>query len=107
MCVAVLVPTPEEQAAADEIATHESLGAAIKRLAAKRPKMQVPGRLHRIPVVYDGPDRLQVEVGDVKKLRPPRRDLRLRVGDYRVFFLSQGPRAIEILAVKHRREAYR
>jgi inhibitor of KinA len=37
-------------------ATHESLGAAIKRLAAKRPKMAVPGRLHRIPVVYDGPD---------------------------------------------------
>jgi KipI family sensor histidine kinase inhibitor len=36
--------------------THESLGAAIKRLAAKRPKMAVPGRLHRIPVVYDGPD---------------------------------------------------
>jgi len=39
-----------------EQATHESLGAAIKRLAAKRPKMAVPGRLHRIPVVYDGPD---------------------------------------------------
>lgn len=39
-----------------EQATHDSLGAAIKRLAAKRPKMEVPGRLHRIPVVYDGPD---------------------------------------------------
>src|SRR4029077_10277159 len=37
-------------------ATPESLGAAIKRLAAKRPKMEVPGRLHRIPVIYDGPD---------------------------------------------------
>src|SRR5262252_7694200 len=37
-------------------ATHDSLGAAIKRLAAKRPKMEVPGRLHRIPVVYDGED---------------------------------------------------
>src|SRR4029077_6764470 len=37
-------------------ATHESLGAAIKRLAAKRPKMEVPGRLHRIPVTYEGPD---------------------------------------------------
>ena len=36
--------------------THEALGGAIKRLAAKRPKMEVPGRLHRIPVVYDGPD---------------------------------------------------
>lgn len=37
-------------------ATHESLGAAIKRLAAKRPPMEEPGRLHRIPVTYDGPD---------------------------------------------------
>jgi KipI family sensor histidine kinase inhibitor len=41
-------------------ATHESLGAAIKRLAAKRPQMAVPGRLHRIPVVYDGPDLAEV-----------------------------------------------
>jgi inhibitor of KinA len=37
-------------------ATHASLGAAIKRLAAKRPPMAEPGRLHRIPVTYDGPD---------------------------------------------------
>jgi KipI family sensor histidine kinase inhibitor len=36
--------------------THESLGAAIKRLAAKHPPMAEPGRLHRIPVTYDGPD---------------------------------------------------
>jgi KipI family sensor histidine kinase inhibitor len=37
-------------------ATHVSLAAAIKRLAAKRPPMAEPGRLHRIPVTYDGPD---------------------------------------------------
>src|SRR6266481_4212097 len=37
-------------------ATHASLAAAIKRLAAKRPPMAEPGRLHRIPVTYDGPD---------------------------------------------------
>jgi inhibitor of KinA len=36
--------------------THEALAAAIKRLASKRPAMAEPGRLHRIPVVYDGPD---------------------------------------------------
>ena len=36
--------------------THEALAAAIKRLASKRPPMAEPGRLHRIPVVYDGPD---------------------------------------------------
>src|SRR5258708_14162 len=39
-----------------ELGTHEALSAAIKRLASKRPPMAEPGRLHRIPVVYDGPD---------------------------------------------------
>ena len=52
-------------------------------------------------------DYLTTGVGEVKKLRPPRQELRLRVGDYRVFFLVDGPHAIEVLAVKHRREAYR
>src|ERR1700693_1765970 len=36
--------------------SHEALTAAIRRLASKRPPMTEPGRLHRIPVVYDGPD---------------------------------------------------
>src|ERR1700681_1347599 len=36
--------------------THTALAAAINRLASKRPPMAEPGRLHRIPVVYDGPD---------------------------------------------------
>jgi KipI family sensor histidine kinase inhibitor len=43
-----------------EQATHDSLAAAIKRLAAKRPPMAEPGRLHRIPVNYDGPDIAEV-----------------------------------------------
>lgn len=36
--------------------THDALAAAIQRLASKRPPMAEPGRLHRIPVTYDGPD---------------------------------------------------
>ena len=36
--------------------THVALAAAIRRLASKRPPMEEPGRMHRIPVVYDGPD---------------------------------------------------
>ena len=36
--------------------TFEALSTAIKRLATKRPPMDEPGRLHRIPVSYDGPD---------------------------------------------------
>jgi KipI family sensor histidine kinase inhibitor len=39
-----------------DLTTHDALGAAIKRLATRRPPMEEPGRLHRIPVVYDGPD---------------------------------------------------
>ena len=39
-----------------DVTTHELLGAAVKRLAAKRPPMEVPGRLHRIPIAYDGID---------------------------------------------------
>lgn len=48
--------------------THEALGAAIKRLAAKRPPVEEPGRLHRIPVVYDGQD--MDEVSSRLKLSP-------------------------------------
>ncbi|HVH63122.1 MAG TPA: 5-oxoprolinase subunit PxpB [Candidatus Dormibacteraeota bacterium] len=36
--------------------TFEALSASINRLARKRPPMEEPGRLHRIPVRYDGPD---------------------------------------------------
>ena len=36
--------------------THDDMAAAIRRLAVKRPPMDEPGRLHRIPVVYDGAD---------------------------------------------------
>ncbi len=45
--------------------------------------------------------------GDVKRLQdiePP--EMRLRVGDYRVRFYDLGD-SILVLAVKHRREAYR
>jgi len=45
--------------------------------------------------------------GDVKKLKPPRTDFRLRCGDYRVFFELRAENAIEVAAVRHRREAYR
>lgn len=50
---------------------------------------------------------IQTEEGDVKRLQdiePP--EFRLRVGAYRIRFLDHGD-SIEILAVKHRSEAYR
>lgn len=45
-------------------------------------------------------------VGDVKRVQT-RTDLRLRVGDWRVFFRRPNRSTIEIDAVLHRREAYR
>ena len=50
---------------------------------------------------------LATREGDVKRLQdvePP--ELRLRVGNYRVRFYDHGD-SILVLAVKHRREAYR
>ena len=39
-----------------DLVSFDALATAIRRLAARRPPMPEPGRLHRIPVVYDGPD---------------------------------------------------
>jgi mRNA-degrading endonuclease RelE of RelBE toxin-antitoxin system len=45
-------------------------------------------------------------IGDVKKLKPPLTGLRLRCGDYRVFF-ERKESNLEIIAVRHRKDAYR
>lgn len=50
---------------------------------------------------------LASRTGDVKKLKPPLTGLRLRCGDYRLFFDLKDDNAIEITAVRHRRDAYR
>jgi inhibitor of KinA len=69
--------------------THDALAAAIKRLAAKRPPMAEPGRLHRIPVIYDGPD-LEA-AGSLLKLTPDRiAELHARP-IYRVFLVGFVP----------------
>ena len=45
--------------------------------------------------------------GDVKKLKPPQTGFRLRCGDYRLFFEVKNEATIEVIGVRHRREAYR
>jgi mRNA-degrading endonuclease RelE of RelBE toxin-antitoxin system len=50
---------------------------------------------------------LSTRTGDVKKLKPPRTEFRLRCGDYRIFFQAKDENIIEITAVRNRREAYR
>ena len=50
---------------------------------------------------------LATRSGDVKKLKPPMIGLRLRCGDYRVFFKQNGEHGISVTGVRHRRDAYR
>ncbi len=45
--------------------------------------------------------------GDIGALQGDMEELRLRVGDYRLFFVSTGDDVIEVRHVRHRREAYR
>jgi mRNA-degrading endonuclease RelE of RelBE toxin-antitoxin system len=49
----------------------------------------------------------QTGFGDVKMLAGEGRQLRLRVGDWRVRFLYEKPYIIRILHIRHRSEAYR
>jgi mRNA-degrading endonuclease RelE of RelBE toxin-antitoxin system len=50
---------------------------------------------------------LVTRTGDVKRLKPPLTDFRLRCGDYRIFFEQTGEYSIGITAVRHRSQAYR
>jgi mRNA-degrading endonuclease RelE of RelBE toxin-antitoxin system len=45
--------------------------------------------------------------GDVKALQGDTEELRLRVGDFRLFFVCTVDDVIEVRRVRHRREAYR
>ncbi len=50
---------------------------------------------------------LSTRQGDVKKLKPPLFEFRLRCGDYRIFFRQTGDWGIAVMGVLHRRDAYR
>lgn len=50
---------------------------------------------------------LLTRAGDVNKLKPPETGFRLRCRDYRLFFDQKDENSIQIIAVRHRREAYR
>ena len=45
--------------------------------------------------------------GDIKALQGDREELRLRVGDYRLFVVTTGDDVVEVRRVRHRRQAYR
>jgi mRNA interferase RelE/StbE len=67
------------------------------RSISKPDAMQILSALHRFA---------ESGVGDVKALQG-REELRLRIGDYRLFFVCPDPDTIEIRRVRHRGEAYR
>jgi len=59
--------------------------------------MQILSALHRFA---------ESGAGDVKALQG-RDELRLRIGDYRLFFVYMDGNTIEVRRVRHRSEAYR
>jgi mRNA interferase RelE/StbE len=67
------------------------------RSISKPTTMQILYEIHRFA---------ESGAGDVKALKE-REELRLRVADYRVFFVCPDPDTIEIRRVRHRGGAYR
>lgn len=74
----------------------EPAKADVRRLD-KPTAMRILAALHRF---------VESGEGDVKALQG-REELRLRIGDYRLFFVCPAAGTIEIRRVLHRREAYR
>ena len=68
----------------------------IRRLS-KPTAMQILSALHRFA---------ESGAGDVKALQG-REELRLRIADYRLFFVCPAADTIEVRRVLHRKEAYR
>jgi mRNA interferase RelE/StbE len=66
------------------------------RSVSKPTAMRILSGLHRFA---------ESGVGDVKALQG-REEFRLRIGDYRIFFVCPDPDTIEIRRVRHRNEAY-
>jgi mRNA interferase RelE/StbE len=67
------------------------------RSLSKPAAMHILSALHRFA---------ESGAGDVKALQG-REELRLRIGDYRLFFVCADPDTIEVRRVRHRSEAYR
>ena len=64
----------------------------------KHTAMRILSALHRF---------VESGTGDVRALQGDAAELRLRVGDYWLFFVSTGGDVIEVRRVRHRSEAYR
>lgn len=72
-----------------------------------RADLRAIDRHQALQILYCVSRYLTDRIGDVKKLKPPLTGLRLRCGDYRVFFDHEDNSTIGIIAVRHRKDAYR
>jgi mRNA interferase RelE/StbE len=74
----------------------EPAKADVRRLD-RETAMRILAALHRF---------VESGAGDVKSLKG-KEELRLRIGDYRLFFICPDADTVEIRGVIHRKEAYR
>lgn len=79
------------------IAWTEQAKADVRALD-KATAMRILSALHRFS---------ESGAGDLRALQGNVEELRLRIGDYRLFFVHTGNDAIEVRRVRHRSEAYR
>jgi mRNA-degrading endonuclease RelE of RelBE toxin-antitoxin system len=80
---------------------------SIIRAPEAQAQLRAIDRATALGILQAVDDYLTLGKGDVKKLRPPRDELRLRVGDYRVSLYQLAPLSIRITGVKHHSQAYR
>jgi mRNA interferase RelE/StbE len=83
------------------------MGKTVAWTAQGRADIRAIDRATALDVLHGLARFLETESGDVKRLQgidPP--EFRLRVGEYRVRYYDHGSWT-EILAVKHRKDAYR
>ena len=74
---------------------------------AARADLRAIARDTAMQILYCADRYLSSRQGDVKKLKPPLTGLRLRCGDYRLFFDFTTPATIEITGIRHRSQPYR
>ena len=70
------------------------------------PEARAIDRDQALQILYCMPRYLADRIGDMKKLKPPLTGLRLRCGDYRLFF-DHMDNNIKITAVRYRKDANR
>jgi mRNA-degrading endonuclease RelE of RelBE toxin-antitoxin system len=80
---------------------------AVDWTVEARTDLRAIDRATAMQILYCLTRYLKSRIGNVKKLKPPRTDFRLRCGDYRLFFDHCGENAILITGVQNRNDAYR